>query len=123
MPAHVCAHRWSATDRVDEGVIERYVVARRVTACPATGNREPETLVFANRYGKAYLMTSLNHVHTDPCTPKVDSKRRPMFPADFVIHSLRHTILTRLGESGVDAFTIMRIAGQQYRCLSAVHPS
>jgi integrase len=32
-------------------------------------------------------------------------------PDDFVIHSLRHTMLTRLGEAGVDAFTIMRIAG------------
>jgi hypothetical protein len=31
---------------------------------------------------------------------------------DFVMHSLRHTILTRYGESGVDVFTIMRIAGQ-----------
>ncbi len=30
---------------------------------------------------------------------------------DFVLHSLRHTMLTRLGESGVGAFTIMQIAG------------
>ena len=30
---------------------------------------------------------------------------------DFVIHSLRHTMLTRLGEAGTDAFTIKRIAG------------
>ena len=32
-------------------------------------------------------------------------------PEDFVIHSLRHTMLTRLGEAGADAFAIMRIAG------------
>ncbi len=32
-------------------------------------------------------------------------------PADFVIHSLRHTALTRLGESGASAFQIQRIAG------------
>lgn len=32
-------------------------------------------------------------------------------PKDFVIHSLRHTIPTRLDESGMDAFAIMRIAG------------
>ena len=37
--------------------------------------------------------------------------RRPLFPADFVFHSLPHTMLTRLGESGVEAFTIPRIAG------------
>jgi integrase len=30
---------------------------------------------------------------------------------EFVLHSLRHTMLTRLGEQGTDAFTIKRIAG------------
>ncbi len=46
-------------------------------------------------------------------------------PADFVIHSLRHTMLTRLGEAGVDAFTIMRIAGHSSITVSRryVHPS
>jgi integrase len=46
-------------------------------------------------------------------------------PKDFVIHSLRHTMLTRLGESGVDAFTIMRIAGHSSITVSQryVHPS
>jgi len=43
--------------------------------------------------------------------PKIEGKRRAFFVADFVMHSLRHTMLTRLGESGVDAFTIVRIAG------------
>lgn len=32
-------------------------------------------------------------------------------PADFVIHSLRHTFGTRLGEEGVDVFTLMKIMG------------
>jgi integrase len=31
--------------------------------------------------------------------------------ADFVIHSLRHTFGTKLGEEGVDIFTLMRIMG------------
>jgi hypothetical protein len=46
-------------------------------------------------------------------------------PKDFVIHSLRHTMLTRLGESGVDAFTIMRIAGHSSITVSQryIHPS
>ncbi len=30
---------------------------------------------------------------------------------EFVLHSLRHTFGTRLGESGADAFTIMRLMG------------
>jgi integrase len=32
-------------------------------------------------------------------------------PDDCVVHSTRHTFCTRLGESGCDAFTIMRLAG------------
>jgi hypothetical protein len=44
---------------------------------------------------------------------------------DFVIHSLRHTMLTRLGEAGADAFTIMRIAGHSSVTISQryVHPT
>ena len=44
---------------------------------------------------------------------------------EFVIHSLRHTMLTRLGESGVDAFEIMRIAGHSTVTVSQryMHPS
>jgi integrase len=46
-------------------------------------------------------------------------------PKDFVLHSLRHTFLTRLGEAGVDAFTIMRIAGHSTITVSQkyIHPS
>src|SRR5579863_38587 len=45
--------------------------------------------------------------------------------ADFVIHSLRHTMLTRMGEAGADAFTIMRIAGHSSVTVSQryVHPT
>src|SRR6266566_924004 len=32
-------------------------------------------------------------------------------PKDCVIHSLRHTFLTRFGEAGADAFTIKKVAG------------
>jgi integrase len=81
--------------------------------------------VFANRDGKPYLGTSINHLHRDACAPKIDGKRRAIFPADFVMHSLRHTMLTRLGESGVDAFTIMRIAGHSSIVVSQryIHPT
>jgi len=76
------------------------------------------TWVFANREGKPYLVTSVNHLH--------QKARASMgLPSDFVIHSLRHTMLTRLGESGVDAFTIMRVAGHSSITVSQryVHPS
>jgi len=44
---------------------------------------------------------------------------------DFVIHSLRHTMLTRLGEAGADAFTIMRIVVHSSVTVSQryVHPT
>ena len=44
---------------------------------------------------------------------------------EFVVHSLRHTMLTRLGEAGADAFTIMKIAGHSSVTVSQryVHPT
>ena len=82
-------------------------------------------IVFANEKGKQYLGTSINHLHRDVAAPFVDGKRRLIFGTDFVLHSLRHTMLTRLGESGVDAFTIMRIAGHSSIVVSQryVHPT
>ena len=46
-------------------------------------------------------------------------------PSDFVLHSLRHTFGTRLGEPGADAFTIMRLMGHSTVTVSQryVHPS
>jgi integrase len=46
-------------------------------------------------------------------------------PKDFVLHSLRHTMLTRLGESGAEAFTIMKIAGHSSVTVSQryMHPT
>jgi len=43
----------------------------------------------------------------------------------FVLYSLRHTFLTRLGESGCDAWTLARIAGHSDIRISTryVHPS
>ncbi len=43
----------------------------------------------------------------------------------FVLYSLRHTMLTRLGESGADAFTIQKIAGHSSILTSSkyVHPT
>ena len=97
-------------------MIEDYVLERRKNVCAATVNRELATLrrllrlapewKEINRVPKIRLLlvTSINHLH---------QKARAIvgLGRDFVIHSLRHTMLTRLGESGVNAFTIMRIAG------------
>jgi integrase len=74
--------------------------------------------VFPGRGGNPILVTSLDHQH---------AKVRDLLkmPKDFVVHSLRHTMLTRLGLLGVDAFTIMKIAGHSSITVSQryVHPS
>lgn len=70
------------------------------------------------REGCAIVGTSLAHQHS-----KLRAKLA--LSRDFVIHSLRHTMLTRLGEAGVEAFTIMRIAGHSSVTISQkyVHPT
>jgi integrase len=66
----------------------------------------------------AILGTSLDHQHEDV-------RETLKYGQEFVIHSLRHTMLTRLGESGADAFTIMKIAGHGSVTTSQryVHPT
>ena len=67
--------------------------------------------VFPGDSEGSFLATSLNHQHS-----KV--RRLLGLAEDFVIHSLRHTMLTRLGEAGVDTFTIMKIAGHSLSGMS-----
>jgi len=52
-------------------------------------------------------------------------RRHLKLPTEFVLHSLRHTFATRLGEAGADAFTIMRIMGHSSVTVSQryVHPT
>jgi len=53
----------------------------------------------------------------------VKRNEKPVRP--FVLYSLRHTFLTRLGQSGCDVWTLARIAGHSSINISAryVHPS
>ena len=84
----------------------------------ARANVAMSSWVFPGRSEQAFVGTSLNHQHQR-------ARKTLKLPTDFVIHSLRHTMLTRLGEAGVDAFTIMRIAGHSSVTVSQryVHPS
>jgi len=53
------------------------------------------------------------------------AKRNEKPPRPFVLYSLRHTFLTRLGQSGCDVWTLARIAGHASITISSryVHPS
>ena len=74
--------------------------------------------IFPGDPGKHFQGTSLDHQH---------AKIRALlnFQKEFVLHSLRHTMLSRLGDAGTDAFTIMRIAGHSSVTVSEryVHPT
>ena len=74
--------------------------------------------VFAERAVRPMLSSSFDHLH---------GKLRQMLklPGEFVLHSLRHTYGTRLGEAGADAFTIMRLMGHSSVTVSQryVHPT
>jgi len=65
--------------------------------------------------------------HVEPCSLKRQHRKALRFSGvrPFVLYSLRHTFLTRLGESGCDAWTLARIAGHSSIGISArsVHPS
>jgi integrase len=75
--------------------------------------------VFPGKFEDAPILgTYLDHLH--------DRVRHDLeLPQDFVVHSLRHTMLTRLGEAGADAFTIKKIAGHSSVTVSQryVHPT
>lgn len=75
-------------------------------------------IVFRNADGAPFYHTWLDQQHAAVRTTL-------KLPADFVLHSLRHTFGTRLGESGADAFTIMKLMGHSTITVSQkyVHPS
>jgi integrase len=74
--------------------------------------------------GAPMLGTSLAHMHAKVRRPGTGKDRPWAFPKEFVLHSLRHTALTRFGEAGADAFTIMSLAGHSSVTVSQlyVHP-
>lgn len=65
--------------------------------------------------------------HAEPSTIRKQHRRalRESRVRHFVLYSLRHTFLTRLGESGCNVWTLARIAGHNSIAMSAryVHPS
>jgi integrase len=106
-------------------------LTRRVVALlvPKLNDESPEWIFPGETTDRPILGTSVAHAHIKVCRPSfIKNKkrvRRHNFPKDFVLHSLRHTCLTRLGEAGADAFTIMKLAGHSSVTVSQryVHPT
>jgi integrase len=75
-------------------------------------------LVFHREGSSPWSDSHLDHQHSR-------IRKLLKMPLDFVLHSLRHTFGTRLGESGADAFTIMRLMGHSTVTVSQryIHPS
>ena len=96
--------RWEAADKPLEGWIW--------TAPTRSGHVESSSL--KKRHTKAFKTLQED---------AAKNNEKPIRP--FVLYSLRHTFLTRLGESGCDAWTLARIAGHSNVSMSSryVHPS
>jgi integrase len=97
----VLESRWNGAGNPDEGWVW--------PAPTRSGHAEPSS------FRKQHAKTFKTMQETNP-----DKPVRP-----FVLYSLRHTFLTRLGESACDAWTLARIAGHASITISAryVHPS
>src|SRR5215831_13636345 len=70
-------------------------------------------------------LTRSGHIESSSLKKQHRKAVRISAVSPFVLYSLRHTFLTRLGESGCDAWTLARIAGHSSIGISAryVHPS
>ncbi len=100
----VLESRWDAAGKPEEGWV--WLAPTR------SGHVEPSSL--RKQHSKAFV------------TIADEAKKRDARPVrPFVLYSLRHTFLTRLGESGCDVWTLARIAGHAAINISAryVHPS
>jgi integrase len=100
----VLEKQWERTGQPEEGWIW--------AAPTASGHVEPSTL-------------KKQHARTFKILKEQADKNNEKAIRPFVLYSLRHTFLTRLGESGCNVWTLARIAGHSSIQMSAryVHPS
>lgn len=101
---NVLESRWEAAGKADEGWVW--------PAPTKSGHIEPSSLKKRHKQVFETLAEKAKEKNEKPV-------RR------FVLYELRHTFLTRLGESGCDAWTLARIAGHSSIRISSryVHPS
>ncbi len=99
--------------------VRAVALTKRVTALlRARQATITDSLVFSNRQDHPWAGTYLDLLHRRV-------RRALKLPETFVLHSLRHTALTRLGASGADVHTIKTFAGHSSILISQryVHPS
>ena len=91
--------------------------AKRSNQSVSTNSSHPE-YVFRRAAGRPLSQTRLDQQHSD-------LKALLKLSQEFVLHSLRYSFGTRLGESGADACTIMRLMGHSGVTASQryMHPS
>jgi site-specific recombinase XerD len=84
----------------------------------ARSKKRKSPYVFAENAQAPLLGTSLAHLHARV-------REGLGLSGEFVLHSLRHTFCTRLGEAGTEAFLIQRLAGHHSVTVSEryVHPT
>ena len=107
-------HGKSANAKRNLSLSERAAVMLRARKKAATSR-----WVFPGDVGDAPILgTSLDHQHALVRTAL-------KLPKEFVLHGLRHTMLSRLGEAGADPYSIMKIAGHGSLEISKryVHPT
>ncbi len=93
------------------------LTARAVNLLRTKFTAAVDRYVFSNG-ARPYTVGYVDHMHQEV-------RGRLGLSAEFVIHGLRHSYGTRLGESGADVFTIMRLMGHSSIVVSQryVHPS
>lgn len=101
---HVLEARWDTAGKPEEGWVW--------PAPTRSGHVEPSSL--RKQHARAFKTIA---------EEAAKRNEKPVRP--FVLYSLRHTFLTRLGQSGCDAWTLARIAGHSSIAISSryVHPS
>jgi integrase len=103
--------------------------ARRVLPMtPRVRNLLEERWAFVYRPQEGWVWpatTRSGHIERSSLKRQHSKALRESGVRGFVLYSLRHTFLTRLGESGCDAWTLARIAGHSSVAMSSryVHPS
>ncbi len=98
---------WDTADKPEEGWVW--------TAPTHSGHIEPSSL--RKQHARAFETIA------EQSAKPAKRNEKPVRP--FVLYSLRHTFLTRLGRSGCDVWTLARIAGHSSIGISSryVHPS